>query len=53
VEMNGHLNAQSVGPGHGAVFTLEIPLTLAANPSTDQPASEVRTTLPTLPVPSS
>ncbi|TWC57216.1 histidine kinase/DNA gyrase B/HSP90-like ATPase [Pseudomonas sp. SJZ080] len=53
VEMNGHLNVHSDGPGHGAVFTLDIPLVLAGNSSTDQPASGVRTTLPTLPVPSS
>ncbi|MHC8372563.1 DAHL domain-containing protein [Pseudomonas sp. MDT1-85] len=26
VEMNGHLRVHSDGPGHGAVFTLEIPL---------------------------
>lgn len=53
VEMNGHLNAQSDGPGQGAIFTLEIPLVLAGNSNTDQPASGGRTTLPTLPVPRS
>jgi len=53
VEMNGHLYAQSNGPDHGAVFTLEIPLELADYPSTGQPESGVRTALPTLPVPSS
>ena len=29
VEMNGHLRVHSDGPGHGAVFTLEIPLETA------------------------
>ncbi|XXE66866.1 GHKL domain-containing protein [Pseudomonas sp. R1-7] len=29
VEMNGHLQAHSDGPGQGALFTLEIPLELA------------------------
>ncbi|MBK5302158.1 MULTISPECIES: DAHL domain-containing protein [Gammaproteobacteria] len=29
VEMNGHLRVHSDGPGHGAIFTLEIPLETA------------------------
>jgi len=33
VEMHGQLTAHSDGPGHGAVFTLTIPLTLAGSTS--------------------
>ena len=33
IEMNGHLSAYSDGPGKGATFTLEMPLTIA----TDKP----------------
>jgi signal transduction histidine kinase len=33
IEMNGHLSAYSDGPGQGATFTLEMPLTIA----TDKP----------------
>ncbi|MEB0007985.1 HAMP domain-containing sensor histidine kinase, partial [Pseudomonas sp. RTB2] len=31
IEMNGHLSAYSDGPGKGAVFTLEMPLTIATD----------------------
>ncbi|WP_460131235.1 DAHL domain-containing protein [Pseudomonas sp. S1_E04] len=33
IEMNGQLVAHSDGPGHGAVFTLTIPLTPAGSPA--------------------
>jgi signal transduction histidine kinase len=40
VEMNGHLRVHSDGPGHGAVFTLEIPLETAhALQTVDVPVS--------------
>ncbi|PMU07413.1 MULTISPECIES: DAHL domain-containing protein [unclassified Pseudomonas] len=40
VEMNGHLRVHSDGPGHGAVFTLEIPLETAhASQTVDVPVS--------------
>ncbi|APV40048.1 histidine kinase [Pseudomonas frederiksbergensis] len=40
VEMNGHLRVHSDGPGHGAVFTLEIPLETAhALQAADVPVS--------------
>lgn len=40
VEMNGHLRVHSDGPGHGAVFTLEIPLETAhALPATGMSVS--------------
>jgi len=40
VEMNGHLRVHSDGPGHGAVFTLEIPLEPAhALPTAGMPVS--------------
>jgi signal transduction histidine kinase len=40
VEMNGHLRVHSDGPGHGAVFTLEIPLETAhALPIAGMPVS--------------
>jgi C4-dicarboxylate-specific signal transduction histidine kinase len=31
IEMNGHLSAYSDGPGKGATFTLEMPLTIATD----------------------
>ncbi|HCS41671.1 MAG TPA: histidine kinase [Pseudomonas sp.] len=33
IEMNGHLTAQSDGPGKGALFTLQIPLKTVAEPA--------------------
>ncbi|KAA0984990.1 GHKL domain-containing protein [Pseudomonas sp. ANT_J12] len=46
VEMNGHLNVQSDGPDLGAVFSLEIPLELADNPGSEQPATGERISVP-------